>query len=473
MTTSQHDKKRVAVIGAGIGGLSAAHALMRDGRFEIAVFERDARPGGVIHTSHSDGFMREHAVNGFLPVADGTGAIDLAHDLGVPIVEASPKAKNRWIYRHDALHALPSSPKSLLTTELLSLRGKLTLLAEPFRPRNHHANDADESIHAFASRRLGSEAADAMVAPFVTGVFAGDARALSVNAGFPVLPALEAKGGLLVGQVRTMFERARQRRADKARTARRKRPRLSAPRLGVQQLIDALARQLGDIVYTNAEVTGITEGPVVHLAGGAHHAFDALVLATPAHISARLLKNAAADLSQALKRILYAPIAAVFLGMRRADIAHPLDGFGFLVTEGERLRVLGTVFESVVWPKRAPHGCELLRCMFGGARDPDVLRLSDEELIALARADLDRALGGFANIPLIHTHVVRWPQAIAQYTLGHMDRVAHIERLAAPLGIVLAGSSYHGVAVNKIIADARRVTNAVASSVGVSPAVII
>lgn len=470
---NERARPKVAVIGAGMGGLCAARALARQGDLDVTVYEAAERPGGVLHTSQAEGFVREHAANGFLPVRDGEGALDLCRELGVEVADAAPAARKRWIYRHGKLCALPASPREFVTTDLLSFRGKLAALAEPFRRRG---KQGDESVLAFAERRLGKEVAEAIVAPFVTGVFAGNAEELSIEAGFPALKALEERGGLVVGQVKNMLGRRQE--ARKAGAAERK-PRqrgglrLAAPVGGVQALVDALARDLGDALVTGKTLTGLGPGPTLMFADGTEHKVDAVVLATPAHVSARLLAGSAAELADALAAFPYAPVAIVYLGARRADITHPLDGFGFLVARGEDLRMLGTVFESVLWPERAPAGLVLLRCMFGGARDPGVMDLEDRALVEIARRDLDRALGDFARVEPVHTHVVRWPQAIAQYTLGHGERVARAETLARPLGITLAGSAYHGVAVNRLVSDARRVVAAVLAQVGRAAAVLL
>jgi oxygen-dependent protoporphyrinogen oxidase len=479
-----------------MGGLCAARALARRGDVEVVVYERAGRPGGVLHTSRADGFVREHAANAFLPVREGDGALDLAGELGVEVAEAAPEAKKRWIYRKGALHALPSGPRQLLTTGLLSWRGKLALLGEPLRPRRRRAGQSsehDESVFDFVARRLGHEVAEAVVAPFVTGVFAGNADELSVEAGFPALVALEEQGGLLVGQLRTMLRRRREARKSSPGQdlgqgsgrspghgqipgRRASRLRMAAPVGGVQALVDALAAELGDSLITGAHVKAVVAGqggPRLCFGDGSERAVSAVVLATPAYASAELVADLSPELSAVLRGIPYAPIAIAYLGARRADIAHPLDGFGFLVARGEELRMLGAVFESVLWNDRAPADHVLLRCMFGGARDPAAMDLDDQALLDTARADLDRALGGFAGARLVHSHVVRWPRAIAQYTLGHGERVARAESLAQPLGIVLAGSAYHGVAVNRIVADARRVAGAVMARLGAAAAVLL
>src|SRR5262249_4438352 len=154
------------------------------------------RPGGVIGTSRVDGFVREHAASSFLG-GPAHGALALCRELGVAVDKASPAAKRRWIYLDGALRALPGSPVALARSDLLTWRGKLALMKEPFAPGRRAGED--ESVHAFAARRLGAEAARAIVAPFVTGVYAADAHDVSLEAGFPRLAALDEAGGLVRG----------------------------------------------------------------------------------------------------------------------------------------------------------------------------------------------------------------------------------------------------------------------------------
>jgi hypothetical protein len=212
----------------------------------------------------------------------------------------------------------------------------------------------------------------------------------------------------------------------------------------------------------------------VRLADGRREPCDLVVLAAPAAAAARLVSDASRELAQVLDAIRYAAVAVVHLGFRRDDLrAAPgaLDGFGFLVARGEGLRILGSVFESVLWPDRAPADHVLLRCILGGARDPGALELDDGELVDQSHQDLERAVGLGAQP--VHRHVVRWPRAIAQYNVGHLERVARAEQLADGLGVVLAGSSYHGVAVNACAADASRVTHRVASRLGLAIALAL
>jgi protoporphyrinogen/coproporphyrinogen III oxidase len=463
--------RRVAVVGGGVAGLAAARRLCARGDLDVVVYEASDRPGGVIGTSVADGFMREHAANGFLTGASG-GAAELAEELGLPVEPASPAARRRWVFRGGALRPIPSGPGDVFRAELVSWRGLLHALGEPFRPPRR--SGPEETVADFARRRLGDEVLDALVAPFCTGVFAGDPEELSLRAAFPKLAALEAEGGLVRGMAGRAFRRA----FGQEESAPRVKTRLAAPVGGMAALVAALAREIGPRLQLGrpaiaVEVEAGGRARAVRLADGQRHPCDAVVLAVPAPLAARLVSDASQPLAKLLDSIPYAAVAAVHLGYRRADLppGDRFDGFGFLVARGEELRTLGAVFESVIWPSRAPDGHLLIRCILGGVRDPSALDLSDDDLVAQARRDLGRALGLEAQP--VHRHVVRWPRAIAQYTLGHLDRVARAEELADPLGVVLAGASYHGVAVNACTADAARVAHRVAARLGLAIAALI
>lgn len=458
--------RKVAVIGGGIGGLAAARALVRsEGSPDVTVFESSERPGGVLTTTTAEGYVLEHAANAFLS-GSGDGAVTLCDALGVEVVEASPQAKRRWIFIDDALKELPTSPKAFARSDLLSTKAKLRMLAEPLI--REQRPDGDESIYEFAARRLGDDVARAIVAPFVTGIFAGDARQVSLEAGFPTLAALRENGGIVRGMLGKVVG-GRQKDGPKNKDPLRPRGRMFAPWQGVEALPNALAAELGDRLRYASPVGGISRnerGPIVEQVSGERESFDAVILATPAPVSAELLGGESVDKTSSmaaaareLAAIPYAPAIIVHLGYERAAIPHRLDGFGFLVAAGERLRVLGVVFESVLWANRAPRDRVLLRCIFGGARDPGVIKLSDEAIIEQARRDLDRTLG-VRKAPSF-SHVARWPRAIAQYEVGHAARIDRVESALNPRGIFLAGSAARAVAVTSIVSDATQVTSAV------------
>jgi oxygen-dependent protoporphyrinogen oxidase len=431
---------RIAVIGGGVGGLVAARALVRAG-IDAHVLEAAPRAGGVVGTSALDGYVREHAASSFLG-GPADGAYALCQELGVALEEASPRARARWIYLDGKLRALPRSPIDLVTSDLLTWRGKLDLLREPFRPAGK-AND--ESVHAFAARRFGAEAARAIVAPFVTGVYAADAHDISLPAGFPRLAALDAHGGVVRGMLVQAARGlgARLRGAEVAKTPRG----MWAPRGGLGALIDALAGELGARVRLGVRVARIEPG-----GGGVRidgQPWDGAVLAIPAEDAGSLV--ASPDLAHRLAAFHRAPAALVYLGFPAAAVPRARDGFGLLVAQGEDVRVLGVVFESTVWADRAPAGHVLLRCIFGGSRDPEATRLEDAALIAQAVRDVGVVLGATATPT--HTSVVRWQRGVAQYTLGHADRVRDAAALARGQRIVLAGADYRGPGLNDLCAD--------------------
>jgi oxygen-dependent protoporphyrinogen oxidase len=449
----------VAVVGGGIGGLTAAWRLIQAGH-EVSLLEQRARLGGVIDTVNEDGFRRELAANGFLSgAADGAAA--LCEELGVPVVTAAPAAKRRWVYLRGRLHPLPGGPTAFARSGLLTWRGKLELLGEPWRPARDTRVAGDQSLWDFAVRRFGTEVAHALIAPMVTGVFAADAHEVSLAGGFPRLAALDARGGM----VRGLIAEARARR--KAGQSRRPN-RLSAPTGGMIALVDALTARLGARVQCGVNVRelrpvgrgGNPSGVEVATDVGVTH-YDAAVLALPAPQAAIVVRQALPALGRGLDDAGFSAAAVVSLGFAARDIRVDLGGFGFIVAAGEAPRLLGCVFESTVWSERAPVGQVLLRLIYGGSRDPGAVGLDDPALFAQARADLAQILGVRAAPTL--ARVTRWSQGIAHYAVGHVERVAAWERVAHPARIVLAGSSYHGIAVNDCVADARRVVRQVAA----------
>ena len=461
----ERKRKRVAVVGGGIAGLTCAYRLTQTGNVDVTLLEATTRTGGVLHTTRAGGYLQEHAANGVLSNAED-GGLDLCRELSVPITEAGRATSRRWIYTRGRLRALPMSPPELATTDLLSWRGKLRLLAEPLQPRGARrpGGPHDETVAEFVRRRLGDEVLRGFVAPFVTGIYAGDVEALSLAAAFPKLARLEDRGGIALGLVLQVIDAARGLGAGRGPGP----GRLWAPVDGMAALTLALSGRLGEAVSTGAPVVAIArdaDAVAVVREDGDRSRFDAAVLAVPAPFAARIVSDLEPELSAVLDEIEYAPIAVVQLGYPRARVRHPLDGFGFLVAEDEDLRLLGCVFESMLWPGRASDSHVLLRCMFGGTRDPAALDMTDDDLVSRARDDLAGVVGVEGDPD--HSSVVRWPRAVAQYNVGHLDRVDRATRLARPLGIELTGSSYRGVSVNDCVANARRAATAVIERLGI------
>ncbi len=450
---------KLAVVGGGIGGLTAGLRLLQAGH-DVTVLEASDRVGGVIGTTVDDGFRREQAANGFLSGAPD-GAAALCEELGVPVVTAAAAARRRWVYLHARLHALPTSPGAFVRSGLLTWRGKLALLGEPLRPARDASVAGDQSLWDFAVRRFGTEVAHALVAPMVTGVFAADAHEVSLAAGFPKLAELDAKGGMVRGMI---WELRSRRKAGLPRRSNH----LAAPAGGMVALIDAIVTRLGERVHRGVTVRALrptsgdaaAPGVVVATDDGATR-YDAAVLALPGPAAAPLVREAWPGLGRGLDDARFAPAAIVYLAYRTRDVRADLGGFGFIVAAGEKVRLLGCVFESTVWPDRAPAGQVLLRLIYGGARDPGAIGLDPPALFAQARSDLAQILGVRAEPTLQRS--VRWTRGIAQYPVGHAERVATWEAEAHRGRLVLAGSSYHGIAVNDCIADARRVVRQVAT----------
>lgn len=446
---------RICVIGGGLGGLCAARALVSAG-FDAQVFEASPRTGGVVGTSSSDGYVREHAASSFLGNAP-RGARALCDALGVPLDAASPRAKRRWIFLDGKLRALPRNPIDLVRSDLLTWRGKLDLLREPLHPPR--TSNVDESIYAFASRRFGPEAARAIVAPFVTGIYAADAHDVSLEAGFPRLADLDREGGIVRGMAKQVAKAAFRRFAGggKARLP----SGLFAPRGGLGSLAQALTADLGRRVHLAhpigrlAPPNGTDRGVLVD-----DERWDAAVLAIPAEDAASIVVDIP-NLSSRLAPFHRAPAAIVYLGYPESSVPRAVDGFGFLTALGEELRVLGVVFESVVWPSRAPAGHVLLRCIFGGGRDPSAAALPDADLIAHATRDVGRVLG--ATGTPAHASVVRWRRGVAQYAVGHKDLVRAAVTAARTHRIVLAGADYRGPGINDLCADADVIVDEVRS----------
>src|SRR5580698_7406151 len=263
---------KVAVVGGGIAGLATARALVGAGH-DAHVLEATERVGGVIGTSVVDGYRREHAASSFLG-GPPHGALALCNELGIAVERASKRARARWIFIDGKLRALPSGPLAFARSDLLTWRGKLALLREPFASAGP---GGDESVHAFAARRLGPEAARAIIAPFVTGVFAADAHEVSLEAGFPRLAELDAAGGLVRGGIKQLVGGLFKRGGDRLP----KTPRgMYAPVGGLGALIDALAASLGSRVHTGVRIRAVEPDADGVAIAGQH--WDRAVLAVPA-----------------------------------------------------------------------------------------------------------------------------------------------------------------------------------------------
>ncbi|HEX6862157.1 MAG TPA: protoporphyrinogen oxidase [Thermoanaerobaculia bacterium] len=419
------------VIGAGISGLTTAFHLARGGQ-RVAVLEASPRVGGSLETKTDGPWRFELGPNTVLENHESVTRLIREAGLEPEKITASPAAKRRYLWKAGRLHPLPSGPLGFLRTPLFPASAKLRLLREPWISKGV----SEESIATFVRRRLGQAFLDYAVGPFVSGVYAGDPERLSVVHAVPKIAALEREHGSLI---RGAF-------------ARRKGP---APggamisfREGLEQLPRELARQIGDVR------TGVACRRIVRSGEGFRAETDSgpveasrIVLAVPADTAARLLER------DGLAEVPYAPVSLVSTGWRREDVAHPLDGFGFLAPRKEGLRVLGVLFPSEIFPGRAPAGHVVLTAFAGGRTDPEVAAWDDERLMSEVLGELRKTVG-VRGEPVVST-VRRWPRAIPQYELGHgrfLDMAREAE--AALPGLRIGGNFLRGVSVPDCIRNA-------------------
>ncbi len=444
--------KTVAVIGAGITGLTTAFRLKKAG-FDVVVFEATGRAGGQIGTTREDGFLVEHGPHTLL------GRDDLPRLIGEiglneRLIEANAQANKRFLVRYGKLHAAPMGPIDFLKTPILSPLAKLRLFAEPFIP----AGGDDESLAEFVTRRLGREPLEFAVGPMVAGTFAGEPSKLSVKYAFPKLYNLAHEHGSLV---RGVLARVFKGKKDPQRAAGDKPTDKAQPRLvsfddGSQALSDALADSLDPNIEYDSQVFALEDKSngrwLVRFRQAdkrRQKTVDAVVCAIPAHALAEVELGGEAEFAM-LGDIYYAPVSIVALGFRRGDVRHPLDGFGMLIPREERRNILGTLFMSSLFPGRAPDGHVLLTSFVGGARDPELALADGDVLIERTLADLDDLLG-LRGEPVFAKHI-SWKRAIPQYEVGYgafLDKMDELE--TSHPGLFLGGSFRNGIAVPDLV----------------------
>ncbi len=439
------------IIGAGITGLVIAHSLKKSGK-NILVLEANDHAGGVIQTLDADGFLLERGPNSLRGTHE---FLDLVDELNLHdhLVTGDPKAP-AYVYFNQCLQAVPMSPPALIKTKLISTAGKFRLLREPFVSKN--ISDEEESLASFVERRLGKEILERLVAPFVSGVYAGDPEKLSVQASFPKLAEFESSAGsIFKGAIKAS------RQSKPAQPQRSLRPyRLCSFRNGMQTLTDALAKSLGDSLQTSARVIKASRfsNAIFQVSYKQNNETktvesNSLVVTAPSFAAAQIISEIAPEISSLLSAILYTSLVTVPLAYRSEQISRALDGFGFLAPRGQGLRTLGSIWNTSLFENRAPEGWVLLNNFIGGETDRNAITLSDDELISTVHRDLQKVLG-ISGEPR-RLPVTRWPRAIPQYNLGHAKRIATIENaLQNYSGLKLLGNYLHGVALGDCIKNA-------------------
>jgi oxygen-dependent protoporphyrinogen oxidase len=475
--------KPVAIIGAGITGLTAAFYLKRKG-IPVTVYEASGRVGGVIQSIRRDGFLAEFGPNTLLETSPKIG--QLVRDAGLQPrrLDPDPKAGARYVVRYQRPIAMPGSPLGFLTTNLFTAGAKLAMLREPFIPARRDGRE--ESVAEFVLRRLNQEFLDHAVDALVAGIYAGDPYKLSLPQAFPRLAKLESRyGSLIKGQIFGARERKRRGEIAKDRA-----PKFSFDE-GLQVLPDTLCERLGDAVRLNTSVTklkqmesgwristplGEVEHSAVIYAGTAYKLAELRVESFPnagragsplpaarpptndgAHGVTR--PTDALDLSP-FSEIRYPPVTSVVLGFRREDVKHPCEGYGMLIPKVEGFKILGTIFSSSLFPNRAPAGHILLTSYVGGERQPELALLPPDKLVAMTREDL-RVLLGINGEPTFR-HTVFYPKAIPQYNIGYgryRGWMNETEDKAA--GLFFAGHYRDGVSLGDSIVSGCNITERV------------
>lgn len=434
------------VIGAGISGLAIAQDLVSRG-YDVRVLERQTTVGGNAATEQFGGFLMEKGpttMNAAFPEAmervDALGLGSSAVDLGAGV-------QKRYLLDQQKLQGISVHPLGFFLSDYLSLRAKLSLLAELFRPRGTAMTE--ETIHGFVSRRFGVEFADKVIDPMAAGIFMGDSRALSIDGAFPKLVDLEQKHGSIIRGIL-----AAKRGSEPGR-------RLFSWPLGIATLPRRLQAQLKSRIQTGVTVTRISRNPGGFEVTTAKHGTlcaDLVVLAVQPHVATALLEQLDPETAEATGSIQAPPVGVVFLGYKRTQVAHPLDGLGFLRTRGPGQIISGAQFCSTMFEGRAPKGHVSISCYVGGMRNSQAARLPRRALIEETCREVSDILGISGEPVVARAH--HWPQGLPQYTLKHRARRTVIENLNQRVpGLYVTGNFLGGVSIANCLVSARTVAD--------------
>jgi protoporphyrinogen/coproporphyrinogen III oxidase len=444
----------IVIIGGGITGLSAAWELQRQAGDQLTctILEADGRWGGKILTQRmpapdSGEFIIDAGPESF--VTRKPAAWQLTRELGLEEIAMNPgnEAAGTFVLDNGRPRPLPLSPGAFIATDLLSWRGKLRMLAEPFIPPRR--DGADESLAEFVTRRLGREALEKFIGPVLGGIYNSDPETQSVLVASPIMRELEAQGSLVWGTIRLM--QARRRAPVTADTP----PfRFLGFKPGAEALVDALVSQLQADLRLNAPVVGldmIGETAVVYLQNGESLTADKVIVTTPANVAARLLTAVAPEAARQLAQIRHANIGTISLAYPAQAVAHTAPMRGLMIPRREKRRIDAVTWTSAKIPGRAPEGYALLRVFLGGGL-PETATMPAAELLPIVQEEL-AALLHIKGAPLDY-RLARWPDSYPQADVGHLARVAEIERLL-PAPFAVAGSAYRGLAVPDCIQQGR------------------
>lgn len=445
-------KAEVVIVGGGISGLSLAYFLLkRNPQLDIKIIEAEKRAGGKIVTENVSGFLCEGGVNGFLNNKPST--ICLAKQLGIEPLKGSEDSKVRYILINGRLVKVFQNPVKFFLSPLLSFSGKLRMIGEYFIPPLKE--EIDETVESFVSRRVGREFYEKLIDAMSTGIYAGDPSRMSMKSCFPKVYYLEKKyGGLIKGLLALKKEKKDVKAQPEAV--------LMSFKGGMSDLINALEIKLSSKIIKAKKVVNISKNNSFYTVYFNDGQIDAekVIFACPAYESAEILKELDREISDILKTIPYPPLSVVAFGFKKQQIGFGTSLYGFLIPYREKRKILGTLFDSSIFPNRAPEGYVLLRSMIGGRRSPELAMLNDEKLIDTALTEL-RDILQIKGEPYF-IKIFRWQKAIPQYELGHEEKLMKIEqRLQKFPGLYLTGNAYRGVSVNDCIENSLKLSETI------------
>lgn len=452
--------KKVIVIGGGISGLTTAFWLKQNG-MDVKLFEKNNYVGGSIKTEVIDGFMVEHGPSSTL---ETTPLIDkLLGELGIEgeKLYATDEAKKRYILRSGKLYALPMNPFSFLFTGLFSPSAKLRLLKEPFI---NSKSTETETIAEFTKRRLGNEFLDYAINPFIAGVFAGDPKSINVKTAFPKLYELEHDyGSLIKGAIRS--SRKRKKSEEKSKQS----ARTISFKKGMQTLVDSIYDSIKNNIITGVEFIDLKKAEqnkydiVYHVNGqNVKDTSEAIVISTQAHVTTNFIKNFDKTLADEIGGVYYPPVNVIFTGFKKSNVKFNLDGFGYLIPEKENKRIIGTLWNSVIFPGRAPEGYYALTSFIGGSRHPQLTQKDDEENLNITLSELDSIMGINGKPEIVK--IIRWNKAIPQYNNYYAELTNKVGKfMDCNKGLYICNNFYKGISVSDCIKNADATVNSILS----------
>ncbi|MGD0417277.1 MAG: protoporphyrinogen oxidase [Terriglobales bacterium] len=468
--------KRIAIIGGGISGLSAAFTIedkRRSGTpVQYVLFESSPRLGGVLVTDHVDGCLVEAGPDSFL--TEKPWAADLCGKIGLgdQLIGSNDSERKTYIVAKGKLVVMPDGLMFMVPTKIMptvfsplfSWRTKLRMAAEWFHPP--HKASEDETVAEMVRRHYGPEMVELLADPLLSGVYGGEASGLSVRAVLPRFADMESKHGSLGRAMLQSRKQARKKMGAAASLPAR--PLFSSLKDGMQQMVDALVARLdAKALKRSAVVQSVIrqDNGWTVCAGYQTDQFDAVIIATPAHSAADLLESTDENLARDLSEIKYSSSVTVTLGYDQKVRRALPPGFGFLVPRSEGHRMLAATFVHNKFPHRAPENRALVRCFLGGARDEPILEMSEKEILEIVRDELRQIIS--LNAEPLFARVYKWKSAMAQYSVGHLERLQRIEALRQKLpGLALAGNGYNGIGVPDCVRSGTEAAGKVLAEMG-------